>query len=238
MTTELLQDLESLLSQKPNDSRAVYDRAAPRYDHFRVLWLKLAGGEAEEKMLEGLSRILHPGMRVLDAGSGTGAVSREMLEIAPALKLTLVDQSLPMLQGAVEIPGYRVAGDVLALPLASDIFDVVVSAWVIETVSDPRSAVAEYLRVLSPTGYLFYSFCSLPEGWLSRAASAWLRKTVEKGFAGRFLPPEEIPWHDCGRSRRWRFHGGLTTLVVLRKCCTVGPDVLPVPMEAVPATEV
>ncbi len=107
----------------------------------------------------------------------------------------------------------------------------------IETVSDPHKAVAEYLRVLSPTGYLFYSFCSLSEGWFSRAASAWLREAVEKGFAGRFLTPEEIPWHDCERSRIWRFHGGLTALVVLRKCCTVGPGVLPAPMEAVRATE-
>ncbi len=91
MTSELLQDLEFVLSQDSEDPRSVYDRVAPRYDHFRDLWLKLAGGEAEEKMREGLSRVLRPGMRPLDAGCGTGAISREMLRIEPALKLTLVD---------------------------------------------------------------------------------------------------------------------------------------------------
>jgi hypothetical protein len=115
---------------------------------------------------------------------------------------------------------------------------VVVSAWVIETVADPVRAVSEYLRVLSTTGYLLYSFCSLPDGWFSRAGSLLLRKAVERGFAGNFLAAEETPWHNCERSRRWRFHGGLTTLVLLRKCCHVGSGVLPVPMETVPATEI
>ncbi len=143
-----------------------------------------------------------------------------------------------MLREAGGIPGGRVARDVLQLPLPDERFDLVVSAWVIETTLDPSRAVSEYLRVLSTTGYLLYSFCSLPEGWFSRAGSLLLRKAVERDFAGRFLAPEEIPWHDCERSRRWSFLGGLTTLVLLRKCCTVGRGVLPARMEDVPPTRV
>jgi ubiquinone/menaquinone biosynthesis C-methylase UbiE len=84
----------------------------------------------------------------------------------------------------VGVPGRRVGGDVLVLPFSANRYDAVVSAWVIETVADPVRAVSEHLRVLSTTGYLLYSFCSLPEGWLSRAGSLLLRKVVEKGFAG------------------------------------------------------
>lgn len=231
-----LDDLEFILSQNTENVREVYDRAAPQYDRFREIWLKLAGAEAEQATLDSLARVLEAGQRALDAGCGTGAISREMLDREPALRLTLLDQSLPMLERARDVPGDRVRGSVLALPFPSDQFDVVVSGWVIETVPEPAAAVAEYLRVLSPTGYLFYTFCSLPEGWLSRLGSATLRQAVEKGFAGKFLPPEETPWHDCERSRRWRFHGGLTTLIVLRKCCPVGPGVTPMPMDAVPPT--
>ena len=106
-------------------------------------------------------------------------------------------------------------------------FDMVVSSWVIETVPDPRQAVREYLRVLSEDGYVLYTFCSLPSGWISRAGSRFLRDAVKKGFAGHFLDHTEEPWHDCHRSQIARFHGGLSTFVVLRKCCNVDKDVLP-----------
>ncbi|MDQ6892762.1 MAG: methyltransferase domain-containing protein [Acidobacteriota bacterium] len=231
-----LDDVQFILSTSSADPRAIYDAAAPRYEHFRELWMKLAGGDAERKMRTILGEILSPGQRVLDAGGGTGAVSREILQLEPAARITLLDRSLPMLRQASDVRGNRVAGDVMKVPWRDDRFDLVVSAWVIETVSDPVRAVAEYLRVLSGTGYLLYSFCSLPEGWFSRAGSLLLRKAVEHGFAGKFLAAEEIPWHDCERSRRWSFHGGLTTLVLLRKCCTVGPGVLPARMEDVPPT--
>ncbi|MEO8190071.1 MAG: methyltransferase domain-containing protein [Acidobacteriota bacterium] len=229
-----LDDLDFLLSERPRDARAAYDRAASRYEHFRDLWLKLAGGEAEAKMRAILNEVVLSEARILDAGAGTGAMSRVILAARESARLALLDQSLAMLSHAADVKGYRVGGDVGALPFADGTFEVVVSAWVIETLSDPAQAVGEYLRVLSTTGSLLYSFCSLPGGWFSRAGSFLLRKAVERGFAGKFLPPEEAPWHDCARSRRWRFHGGLTTLVLLRKCCSVGHGVLPVPMEEVP----
>jgi SAM-dependent methyltransferase len=49
---------------------------------------------------------------------------------------------------------------VLELPFADDTFDVVASAWVIETVPDPMRAVSEYLRVIKQDGHVFYTFCS------------------------------------------------------------------------------
>ena len=91
--------------------------------------------------------------------------------------------------------------------------------------------MSEYLRVINDGGFVLYTFCSLPGGWVSRAGTALLRGIVEHRFAGHFLGTEETPWHDCERSRRVRSHTGLTTFVVLRKCCTVGPGILPAPME-------
>ncbi len=226
---DAIDDLEFIASQEAEDAQDVYDRAAPRYEHFRKIWLRLAGREAERSMIEVLRATLSPGARVLDAGCGTGVTSRTILELEPQVELSLIDRSDKMLSHASDVGAPRVQGDVGSLPFGDDGFDLVVSSWVIETLDDPHRAVQEYLRVLAPEGTLVYTFCSLPRGWFSRAGSFFLRKAVERGFAGHFLDSERTPYHDCGASRLERFRGGLTSLVVLRKCCTVGPAILPAP---------
>lgn len=223
-------DGASLFLRAPDrDVAAVYDHAAERYDHFRELWLRLAGAGAEEAMLTDLRAVLTPGAEVLDAGCGTGALARQVKELEPTVELTMLDLSPAMLDRAGDVPGEHVQGSVLELPFADNSFDVVVSAWVIETVPDPVQAVREYVRVIRPAGHVLYTFCSLPNGWFSRAGSAWLRNAVERGFAGQFLAGERVPWHDCDRSHLAPFSHGLTTEVALKKCCAVGPAILPSP---------
>jgi ubiquinone/menaquinone biosynthesis C-methylase UbiE len=224
---DLLSDLSFIVSQDVTGTANVYDRAAPRYDHFRDLWLKAAGEQTENAMVEGLRSVLRPGARVLDAGAGTGAMSRQVLAAEPDAHLTMVDMSPNMLRQAPASHGSRVLSSVLELPFPDESFDLVVSSWVIETVPDPCQAVSEFLRVISPDGYVLYSFCSLPDGWLSRAGSRLFRKAVKKGFAGNFLDHTEEPWHDCSESRIARFHGGLSSFIVLRKCCSVAAAILP-----------
>ncbi len=214
-------------SAPSGDVSALYDRAAARYDHFRDLWLRLAGASTEQALLDDLSAVLRPGARVLDAGCGTGALARQVLRIEPAAQITMLDLSPGMLARAADVPGEHLLGSVLDLPVADGSFDVVISGWVIETVPDPMAAVREYLRVSNTEGHVFYTFCSLPEGFFSRAGSAWLRAAVGRGFAGEFLPEERTPWHDCGRSHRVSFHGGLVTEVALRKCCQVAEPLVP-----------
>lgn len=224
---ELLSDVDLLLGPAPDDAEAVYDRVAERYEHFRALWLRLAGGAVEQVMIDDLRATLTPNARVLDAGCGTGTLARTIRTIQPAVRPTLLDISPPMLAETQDIPGEKIVGSVLGLPFPDNHFDVVVSSWVIETVPDPFTAVSEYLRVINDTGYVFYTFCSLPGGFVSRAGTALLRAAVTNRFAGRFLPLEETPWHDCERSRRVQSRTGLTTFVCLRKCCMVGPQIVP-----------
>jgi len=225
--SDLREDVRLFTATPSDDVGAVYDRVASRYDRFREQWLAAAGASAELAMLADVTDALKPGVRVLDAGCGTGALSREMLALCPAIDLTMLDISPRMLARTADLPGEHLLGSVLDLPFPDDHFDVVVSAWVIETIPDPMRAVTELLRVLAPTGRLIYTFCSLPDGWFSRAGSALLRAGVKRGFAGDFLPEDRTPWHDCGRSHRQRFHSGLTTEIALAKCCTVGPGALP-----------
>lgn len=228
---DLLEEL-SLLVGRGTDSRATYERVADRYEHFRDLWIGWVGGEAERAMLDDLGATLSTGARVLDAGAGTGAMARRIAEMQPGVELTLLDLSPAMLEQAGDLDAERIVGSVLDLPFPDDHFDLVVSAWVIETVPDPMAAVREYLRVLAPTGHLFYTFCSLPDGWLSRAGSALLRTAVHRGFAGDFLDEQRTPWHDCDRSHRLSFRSGLTTEIALRKCCSIAEPLLPQRREA------
>lgn len=224
--TRLL-DSAGVIVSRSRDVASLYDRLAPSYDAVRALWVKLVGGPAERALVEDLAAVLEPGMRVLDAGCGSGAIARNTLAVEPAARLTLLDASARMLAKAEDVPAERVAGDVQRLPFPDCTFDVVVSAWAIETVDDPVRAVSEYLRVIAPDGRVLYTFCSLPDGWISRAVTVLLRAAVRRGFAGDFLAPERTPWHDCGRSHRRRFQGGLTTQVALRKCSTVGDGIVP-----------
>lgn len=145
---KLLSDLEALFGSSPTETSELYDRLAPSYDRFRRLWLRLAGGPAEQAMLEDLRSTLNPGASVLDVGAGTGAISRKMLAIEPDLDLTMLDPSPRMLDFASDLPATPIVGDAGALPFAAERFDLVVSAWVIETVEDPMAAVSEMLRVL------------------------------------------------------------------------------------------
>lgn len=210
--------------RRPGQVLSVYERAAARYERvWRPLWLWAAGGPAETSMLGAVTSAVSvmEGPRVLDAGAGTGALSRRLTVAMPGLRPVLVDLSPGMLAGAADLHCPRAVASVQDLPFADETFDVVVSAWVIETVDSPVAAVAEMLRVLRPGGVLVYSFCSRPVRLLDRWRSGPTRAVVHALFAGHFLRDEQTPFHDCDMSRRESFAGGAATVIVLGKCCTV-----------------
>ena len=210
--------------------RSVYQRVAGRYDRdYRRAWLAVAGGAAENAMLAQVIAHLsdRTSPRVLDAGAGTGALSRELAEVLPAVRPVLVDLSPAMLAEAAGLHAPRAIANLAALPFANAQFDVVMSAWVIETVDDPRAVITELLRVLRPDGQLIYSFCTRPGRRRDRWRTAPLRAVVHALFAGHFLTEAQIPFHDCDRSSRITFAGGAVTVVSLGTCCTVGRELPP-----------
>ncbi len=99
--------------------------------------------------------------RVLDCGVGTGALSCALARVSPApFRLDAIDISPRMLERA----GSRLRdcgltatlrqGDVRALPYDDGVFDLVMSAHVLEHLADPGVALSEMVRVLKPGGLL------------------------------------------------------------------------------------
>lgn len=205
--------------------RSVYERAAGGYDmYYRRLWIAAAGGKAEQAMLDQIAAALAPleSPRVLDAGAGTGALSRELALLLPDVHPVLVDLSPAMLARGADLGDPRAVASVTALPFPDGTFDAVVCAWVIETVDEPHAAVTEFLRVLRPGGRLVYSFCSRPSQRRDRWRTGPLRAIVHGFFAGHFLTAAQTPFHDCDMSSRTTYAGGVVTVVSLGTCCTVG----------------
>lgn len=101
------------------------------------------------------------GLRVLDAGIGTGAFSSAFLDLKPGrCVLNGVDLSEQMLCRAKRNLQDRNVNlslkqaDVKDLPYASATFDVVLAAHLIEHFECPRTALFELYRVLKPGGLL------------------------------------------------------------------------------------
>jgi ubiquinone/menaquinone biosynthesis C-methylase UbiE len=105
-------------------------------------------------MLSEIARSVRPSHRILDAGCGTGAMARAVLALEPGAQLTMLDRSPAMLSKAADIPGHRQLGSVLDLPFPEGVFDVVVGAWMLETISERERALGELVRVLAPGGSL------------------------------------------------------------------------------------
>lgn len=98
-------------------------------------------------------------LRVLDAGIGTGAMSRAFCDtVTVPVRLTgvdispaMLDQAQSRLTGRVEALYLNLA-DLCALPYPDETFDVVLAAHVLEHLPSPTLAIAELYRVLKPGG--------------------------------------------------------------------------------------
>lgn len=104
---------------------------------------------------------LTPGAQVLDCGCGPGTITRDIAgRIAPGrvVGLDFNAAQIEIAAQAAQRKGIRNAafrqGSVYALPFADASFDAVFSHALLEHLSEPRKAVAEFMRVLRPGGAL------------------------------------------------------------------------------------
>jgi SAM-dependent methyltransferase len=100
-----------------------------------------------------LAALLRPGLRVLDVGCGTGAITRGIAEaVRPSGRAVGVDVNagLVPLRGATPNLSFVVA-DAAALPFPA-VFDVVTAARILQWLRDPRRALASIVAATRPGG--------------------------------------------------------------------------------------
>ena len=115
--------------------------------------------ETQIRLLASNSKL---GMRVLDLGCGTGALTLKLAQAG--YEVTGVDISQNMLaqlaRRAKNLNMKLVQADIFSLPFPDSCFDSVVSRWVLPHFSNWGSALREVARVLKPGGVVVFDFPS------------------------------------------------------------------------------
>ena len=134
------------------------------YERYMGKWSQLVG----EAFLDWLAP--KSGLRWLDVGCGNGAFTELLVERCAPVSVQGIDPSEGQLAYARSRPALRDAqfhqGDAMALPFASDTFDIAVMPLVIFFVPEPAKGVAEMARVVCPGGIVTaYGWDMLGEGF-------------------------------------------------------------------------
>jgi ubiquinone/menaquinone biosynthesis C-methylase UbiE len=114
------------------------------YEYFMGRW----GSLVARSFAEWLSP--PSGLRWLDVGCGSGALSQAVLDCGESAAITAIDQSAGFVEGAQRRLGGRArcqVGSALALPLDDASVDITVSGLMLNFIPEPRKALAEMKRV-------------------------------------------------------------------------------------------
>ena len=136
-----------------SDVSTMFDEVSPRYDLINDV---LSVGQSRLWRHQ-VTRALAPraGMHILDLAAGTGTSSAAIAKRGP--HVTAADFS----EGMLAVGRERQAGnervnfvwaDATALPFDDDSFDAATISFGLRNVSEPRTALAEMLRVVRPGG--------------------------------------------------------------------------------------
>ena len=142
---------------------------------------------------------LEPGTRLLEVGTGVGAVLAVLGQEFPGVELTGVDiepKQLEYARGHLERAGVEatlVEADALSLTFEDESFDQVWMMWFLEHVADPVTVLREARRVLVPGGRITaievdYSTCRAEP---STPAIEALFRTMVQGM-------DASGWSDAG----------------------------------------
>jgi demethylmenaquinone methyltransferase/2-methoxy-6-polyprenyl-1,4-benzoquinol methylase len=131
---------------------ALFDRSATHYDRACEI-MSLGSGQTYRR--EALERAgLRKGMDVLDVGTGTGLVAREVVHVLGSSGHVVgLDPSLKMMAAGRPHPGIAfVQGMGERLPFLDRRFDFITMGYALRHVPDLDETFSEYMRVLKPGG--------------------------------------------------------------------------------------
>ena len=125
-----------------------FDVAAESYDRFMGRYSNQLSAQLAD--LAGVEA----GQRVLDVGSGPGALTAELVQRLGAENVAAADPSEPFVAAArSRNPGVDVRlASAEELPFADDEFDAAIAQLVVHFMSDPVAGIGEMARVTKPGG--------------------------------------------------------------------------------------
>jgi demethylmenaquinone methyltransferase/2-methoxy-6-polyprenyl-1,4-benzoquinol methylase len=148
---------------------ALFDRSAEHYDRACGI---MSFGSGQGYRREALDRAgLRPGMHVLDVGTGTGLLAREIVHLLGSFGRVIgLDPSWNMMAaGRRELNLRFVQGLGERLPFPDRQFDFVTMGYALRHVPDLDQAFEEYRRVLKPAGRLLLLEITRPASTLGLA---------------------------------------------------------------------
>ena len=131
--------------------QSMFTKIAHRYDLMNRL---MTGGQDIRWRKDVIRRArLTPNASLLDLGTGTGDLAREALTQEPQTKVTAADFTIEMMRVGNKSGNLQwSATDALNLPFKSEVFDAVVSGFLMRNVIDVQQALKEQYRALKAGG--------------------------------------------------------------------------------------
>ena len=138
-------------------TRLHFERAADTYDASAVLQKEIA-----KRLTERLDYIKHSPKTVLDVGSGTGFITRDLLKRYPKSSIIALDLALSMARKSQQHGGWFrkplvVCADAEQLPIKPESIELLISGLMLQWSNDLKQTFTGFHSVLAPNGLLLFS---------------------------------------------------------------------------------
>jgi ArsR family transcriptional regulator len=187
--------LGQALEARADRARRFFDAVGPEWDAIR----RVFGDDVLRA--RAIARLVPPGLRVADVGTGTGILALELARLG--LSVVAIDHSSRMLEAAraklAEAGAEDVElrqGEASALPLSDAELDGVFAHMVIQYLPSPAEAIREMARVVRPGGVVVVvDFLAHDAEWMreelgvhwlgfpAETLAAWFADASLEGFA-------------------------------------------------------